>query len=117
MLIDVGVTIADRREPRRHRCQREVARLTGVDLVPGQWRRDARFRLGPHRIRGRDRAILGVLIVVKEHAVTFFLPPFARGQNRRTTLDLPRKRERGAAHLGERPSGLDADVDVNTARA
>src|SRR5262245_58089667 len=116
MLIDVGVSIAHRRKPRWHRRQREVAWLAGVDLVPGQRRRDARVRLGPYRVGGRDGAILRVLVVVEEHAVALFFPPLARGEVGGTAFDLAREGKRGAAYLGERPAPLDANVNVNASR-
>ncbi len=49
--------------------------------------------------------------------MAFFLPPLARGQIRRAPLDLASKGQRRATDLGERPSALDAHVDVNAARA
>ena len=49
--------------------------------------------------------------------MALFLPPLARRQRRRAALDFARERERGAAHLGERPAPLDAHVDVHAARA
>ena len=64
-----------------------------------------------------DRAVLRVLVVVEEHAVALFLPPLARRERRRAPLDLARQRQRGAAHLVERPAPLDAHVDVHAARA
>ncbi len=117
MLIDIGMTITDRREPGRHRCQGEVARLARVDLIPGERSRHPRIGLRPHRIRSRHSTILCILIVVKEDAVPFFLPPFAGCQIRRAPLDLARKCQRRASYFREGPSAFDADVDVNPARA
>ena len=74
------------------------------------WRR-------PDRVRGRDRPVLRVLVVVEKHAVALFLPPLARRERGRAPLDLARERDGGLAHLGESPSTLDAHVHVQTARA
>ena len=82
MLVDARVPVADLGEARRHRREREVRGLAGVDLVPGQRRRHARVRRRPHRVGARHRAVLRVLVVVEEHAVALFLPPLARGQSR-----------------------------------
>ena len=45
LLVDPRVAVADRGEARRHRAQREVARVAGEELVPGERRRHARVRL------------------------------------------------------------------------
>ena len=112
------------RDDRRSRAKRAgiVASVKSrgiavVDLVPGERRRDARVGCRPHRVGAGDGAVLGVLVVVEEDAVALFLPPLARRQRRRAPLDLARERQRGAAHLGERPAPLDAHVDVHAARA
>ena len=52
------------------------------DLVPGERRRDARIGPRPDRVRGGDRAVFGVLVVVQEHALTFLFPPLARRATR-----------------------------------
>src|SRR5262245_26832841 len=83
MRVHAGVAIAHAREARRHRLHREVARLARLDLVPGERRRDARVRRRPHRVRAGDGAVLGVLVVVEEDAVTLLLPPLARRDLRR----------------------------------
>ena len=49
--------------------------------------------------------------------MALLLPPLARRERRRAPLDLARERQRGAAHLVERPAPLDAHVDVHAARA
>ena len=69
-------------------------------------RRHARVRQRPHRVRGAGRAILGVLVVVEEHAVALLLPPLRRRERRHAPLDLARQRERRAPHLAERPARL-----------
>ena len=104
-------------EPRRHRGEREVARLARVDLVPRERRRDARVRRRPHRVRAGDRAVLRVLVVVEEHAVALLLPPLA-GRERRARAARPRARAR-ARRAGPRRTStrLDAHVDVDAARS
>src|SRR5438477_12018766 len=111
--IDAGVRIANLRESRRHCLHREVGGIADDDLVPRDGCGDARIGLRPHGVRRGYGAILGVLVVVDEHAVALFLPPFAGGQRRRPALHLARERERRAAHLDECPAPLEADDDVN----
>src|SRR6185503_21291360 len=83
VLIHGLMWIADLRHPLRHRHQREISRFTRLDFFPGERRRNARVGSWPHRIRRGDRAVLRVLVVVEEHAVAFFLPPFAGRNGRR----------------------------------
>ena len=71
---------ANRSGTREHR---EVRRIARGHLVPAQRRRHARVGQRPDGIRRAGRAILGVLVVVEEDALAFFLPPL-------------RRRERGA---------------------
>ena len=78
-------------ESRRHRGEREVARVAVVDLVPRQRRRHPRVWRRPHRVRAGNRAVLRVLVVVEEDAVAFFLPPLARRERRRAALDFARQ--------------------------
>ena len=96
---------------------REVRGLAVLDLVPVKRRRHARVGRGPHRVRGGDGAVLGVLVVVEEDAVALLLPPFAGGERGRAPLDLARQRQRRAPHLVERPARLDPHVYVHAARA
>ena len=49
--------------------------------------------------------------------MALLLPPLARGERRGALLDVARERQRGAPDLGVRPASLDADVDVDAARA
>ncbi len=79
-------------------------------------RRDARVGRGPHRVGGCDRAILGVLVVVDEHAVALLLPPLAGGKTRCARFDFARERERAAAHFVEAPAWLRDGQDVHAAR-
>ncbi len=53
----------------------------------------------PHRIRCRNGAILGVLVVVEKDAVPLFLPPLARGDRWCAALDFAREGQRRATHL------------------
>jgi hypothetical protein len=117
MPIDPGMTIAKLYEAGRHRREREICQLADVDLVPRQRRRHARVRSRPHGIRARHRAVLRILVVVEEHAVTLFLPPLARRQIRRSPLDRARESQCGAAYLAEGPAPFDPRVDVYAARA
>jgi hypothetical protein len=59
----------------------------------------------------------GVLVVVHEHAVPFFLPPLRGGQVWCPAFHLPGQGHRGPADLGEVPAALDPGVDVEAARA
>src|ERR1700681_4176282 len=95
--------IAQLGEALRHRGEREVARIAGVELVPRQGRRHASVRRRPHRVGARHGAILRVLVVVKEHALALFFPPLARRQAGCTPLDLARESERGSPHFVARP--------------
>ena len=112
------VQIAELREARRHRRDREVLHLDVGQLVPAHRRRHRCIRPSAHRVRGEDRAVARVLVVVDEHALAaLLLPPRGRDELRRAPLDLARERERAAAHDGELPVRLDAAVDVHAAVA
>src|SRR5215472_10602432 len=104
--------IADLGEPGRHRVDGERLRLAASNLGPGQRRGHPRVAGGADRIRRRHRAVLGVLVVVNEHAMQLLLPPLRGGQLGRPPLDLPGQRHGGAADLGETPVPLDSRVDV-----
>src|SRR5207302_445327 len=80
-------------------------------------RADARLGYRSDRVGARDGAILGVLVVVEEHAMAFLLPPLARGDLGRAPLDLARQRQSRAPHLHISPPTLDPRVDVDAARA
>ena len=80
--------IAALRVQRGHRRQGEVLHLDVGDLVPAQRHRDPRIGRRPDRVGGRHRPVLGVLVVVEEHAVALLLPPLAgrdRGARRSTS--------------------------------
>src|SRR5690606_35472333 len=61
--------------------------------------------------------VLGILVVVDENAVSLFLPPCARRELWRPALDVACECQRGPTHLVERPTRLDAHVDVEAALA
>jgi hypothetical protein len=115
VLVDVGGRIAERPQPLGHGVEPQLARVDVGHLVPGDRARDARIGRRAHRVGRGDRAVARVLVVVDEHAVALLLPPLAR-RERRAPLDLAGQGQRGAAHLGERPRGLDPDVDVHALR-
>src|SRR5262245_37414001 len=116
MAVDVRVTIAVALEPLRHGLQREVGRIARVDFIPGERGRYPRVGPRPYRERRAHGAILGVLVVVDEDAVTLFLPPLAGGNRRRAALHFARQRHGGAPHLREGPPLVDANVDMDAAR-
>ncbi len=88
--IHVCVRIADLREARRHGEHGKIRRIALRHLVPMKRRGHAGVGQRPHRVRGAGRPILGVLVVVQEHAVAFFLPPFRTGQRRNAPLHRTR---------------------------
>ena len=88
------------------------------DLVPGARRGHAGVAPGPYRVGGGDGAVAGVLVEVEEHLLAaLLLPPLRRDEVGHPPLELAAERQRRPAHLGERPSRLDADVDVDAAVA
>ncbi len=102
----------------RHRRDREVLHLDVGQLVPRDGRRHGRVGAAAHRVRGEDRAVARVLVVVDEDALAaLLLPPRGRDELGRAPLDLARERERAAAHDGELPVRLDPAVDVDAAVA
>src|SRR5438128_2580334 len=115
--VDARVPVADGGEASGHRAPRGVLGLALEELVPGHGRGDPGVGVGAHRVGARDRAVLGILVVVEEHAVALLLPPLAGGERWRPPLDLTRERQGGAPHLRERPALMDADVDVDAPRA
>ena len=110
--------VADAREARRHRAQREIGRIGVGDLAPVERRaKRARRACGRIGVRAGHGAVLGILVVVDEHAVPLLLPPLARGERRHAPLDLAGERQRGAADLVVRPPALDAHEHVQPALA
>ena len=95
----------------------QVARLDVGDLAPLERRRHARVGHRAHRVLRGDGVVLGVLVVVDEHADALLLPPLRRRAAGHAALDLAGQGERGAADRAEVPLLLDADVDVDAARA
>src|SRR5260221_12200565 len=99
-------------------CQhREVGRVAVGNLIPVKRRRDARVGDRPHRICRAGRAVLGVLVVVEEHAMPFFLPPFRSGNGGRAALAPPRQKQRRAAALVEGASLANPPGGVATSRS
>ncbi len=117
MFIDARVPIAELLESSGHGDQREIRRIAVLDFIPRQWRRDARIWLRAHRVRGGNRTIFSVLVVIDEHSLALFLPPLTRGECRRTLLDFPGQCESREAYFIEAPVGLDAHIDVHATRA
>jgi ribosome-associated protein len=61
---------------------------------------------------------VGILVVVDEDALAaLLLPPLRRHAARHAPLQLAPERDRGVAHVGERPARLDPHVDVDAAAA
>ena len=113
-----GLDVAALREPRRHRLEREVLGLDVRQLVPGDGRGDRRVRPASHRVRGGDRAVARILVVVDEDLLAaLFLPPGGGHKLGQPPLDLTRERERAAAHHREFPARLDPAGDVDAAIA
>ena len=111
------MAVAHLRKALGHRGEREVSRLGALHLVPPEWRGDAGIGRRPHRVGRGHRAVFGVLIVVYEHAVTLFFPPFAGRDRGRPALHVARQGERRAADFIEAPPSLDAHDDVHAAGA
>jgi hypothetical protein len=112
-LIDVGVRIADCRQPSWHGCHGEIGGIARVDLLPRDGSRNAGVGLRAHRVRRRDGTIFCVLIEIDEDPMSLFLPPFAGRERRRSSLHLARQGQCRPAYLDERPPLLDSDDDVH----
>src|SRR6478672_11850647 len=115
MPIDVGMTITDLAVALRHGHQVEILWLAFTDFVPAQRRRHPGIRLRPDRVRAGDRAVLCILVVVEEHAVPFFLPPFAGGERGSTTFNFTSEGESGAANFSKDPPALESRIHMNAA--
>src|ERR1700752_3205036 len=98
--------IADFGEALRHGEDREVSRIAIGHLVPMQRSRNACVRQRAYGVCGTCRPVLGILVVIEEHAVTLFLPPLRCGEVGRAALYGTRERNRGAAYLLKRPPRL-----------
>src|SRR5438270_351944 len=117
-LVDSLVQVAELREARRHRRNREVLSLDVRQLVPGDGRRHSRVGPAAHRVGGENRAVARVLVVVDEHALAALLLPPGRGHELRgTPLDLARECECAAPHDPKLPVRLDPAVHVHAAVA
>ncbi len=119
MIVDPRVQVTQPREAVRYGRDRQLARVDVVELVPADRGRNGPLDHAPDRVGARDRVVTGVLIEVDERlrGVTVLAPPDRRGVVRGAALDLTRKRERRAAHVGKAPPRLDPDVDVDAAAA
>ena len=105
-------------EPRRNRGDGEVRRIHRLQLVPGDRAAHPALGIGPHRVDRGDGPIAGVLVVVDEHpGPPLLLPPLAGRVLGQPALHLPRQGQRRTPDLEEVPRWLDADVDVDPARA
>src|SRR5712692_3545341 len=109
--------VASFREALRDRGEGEVRWIDLRHLAPVERRGHAGVGSGPYRVGRSDGAVLRVLVVVEEDAVALLLPPLAGRDGRGAAFHLARERQRGGAHLRERPAALDAHVDVHAARA
>src|SRR5438034_2399158 len=92
--IDSLVRVAALFETQRHRLQREVSRIAGLELIPLDRRGYGRLGCRPYRICAGDRPIARILVVVDENAVAFLLPPLRRRELRRAALHFTCQRER-----------------------
>ena len=117
LLVDGRRGVAALAQARGDRLQAQLGRLDVGDLVPLQRTGHARVGDRPDRVGGGDGAVAGVLVVVDEHALALLLPPAAGRPAGHPPLDLPRQRERRAAHFFEALDRLDAHVHVDPARA
>src|SRR6059058_5635008 len=113
--IHFGVRIADFRETLRNRKYRELRRVAVRDLVPVKRCRNTGVRKWAYRICGACGPVLRVLVVVEEHAMALFFPPFRTGQCRRAAFYGARQGNRRAAYFSESPAWLDAHIYVHAA--
>ena len=81
------VRITNFRKTFRNREHGEVGGIAVGNFVPVKRRGNAGVGERAHGIRGARRTILGVLVIVEEHAVALLLPPFRTGQGGRAPLD------------------------------
>ena len=95
----------------------EVGGVGVGDFVPVEWGGDAGVGERADGVGAGGGAVFGVLVVVEEDAVAFFLPPLGAGEGGDAALDGACEGKGGAADFGEGPTGMDADVDVHAAGA
>ncbi len=112
-----GVRVAYGGEAGGHGEDGEVGGVAIGDFVPVEGRGDAGVGERTDGVGGAGGAVFGVLVVVEEDAVAFLFPPFGGGEGGDAFFDGAGEGERGLADLGEGPSGVDADVDVDAAGA
>src|SRR6185295_9391536 len=113
-VVDPCLDVAEPRETLLHRDEREVLGLDVGELVPRDRRGDGRVGARPNRVRGRNRAVARVLVVVDEDLLApLLLPPGRRHEVRCPLLDLPRECEGATAHDRELPARLDPHRDVD----
>src|SRR6188472_1761396 len=77
--VDRLVRISNLGETGGHRRDREVLRLDGGELVPGERRRHRRPRLRPDAVRRGNRPVARILVVVDEDPLSALLLPPLRG--------------------------------------
>src|SRR5579864_5576763 len=104
-------------ESRRNGENGKVGRVAVGNFVPVKRRGHAGVGQRANGIGRARGAILRVLVVVEEHAVTLLLPPFRTGKGGRAPFDFARKSECRTANLGEGPAWFDARIDMHPARA
>src|SRR5262249_4162155 len=93
----------------------EVTWIAVGDFMPVERRGYTRVFEWPNGICRAGRTILGVLVVVKEHTMTFLLPPLRTRQSGNAALDGTRQRESRASYFRKRPSRLYAHIHVHSA--
>ena len=113
VVVDLCAGVAEAPEPLGDGPQRERLGLHARHLVPLQRRRHPRIRHRTDAVRGGDRPIASVLVVVEEDTVTLFLPPLRRRDVGEAALDLASERERRLPDVGEVPLGADPHVHVD----
>src|SRR6202021_3337497 len=104
--VDPGVGIAELREALRNREYGKVSWIAVRHFSPFKWCGHTGVGQRANGICRTRCPILGVLVVVEEHAVTLLLPPFRTGERRRAPLDFARQGERRTADLAESPTRL-----------
>lgn len=115
--VHLPMRIAESGEACWYGKHREVGGLTVGDLLPREGCGDAGIGQRADGVGRTGGAILGVLVVVEEHAVAFLFPPFGTGQGGNAAFNGAGEGQGGAAHVGKGPARLDAHVNVHAARA
>src|SRR5439155_16271956 len=86
--IEGTMRVTDARVALRHGDHREIRRIGLGDFAPFERRRNTRVGRRPNGVSTGDGTVFRVLVVVDEHAVSLFLPPFAGRERRHAVLDL-----------------------------